>query len=174
MAKIKKVKKKRSGEGAAPTVLLDQSIGYLIRRTFRNLTRSLELRLAEHGLSTSMWFFLRAVWELDGQTQKELSEELGLRQPTTVSAMNNLEGRGLIQRVRNAEDRRKTNIYLTEAGKELRQHISQFANEVNEIALQDFTPAEAQQLERLLMRVNDSIHADQRAKGLDPDKPDSD
>ncbi|MDB5580108.1 MAG: MarR family transcriptional regulator [Bradyrhizobium sp.] len=174
MAKIKGIKKKRSGDGPAPAVLLDHSIGYLVRRTFRNLTRSLELRLAEHGLSTSMWFFLRALWERDGQTQKELSEELGLRQPTTVSAMDNLEGRGLIRRVRNLEDRRKSNIYLTEAGKALRQHISKFANEVNEIALQDFTPAEVELLERLLIRLNNSILADQQANGLEPDNSERD
>src|SRR5437867_7075837 len=80
---------------------LEDSMGYLVRRTFRGFTRALEKRLARHNITISMWFFLRLLWEGDGRTQTELSKELGLTQPTTVSAMDNLERRGLIRRHRN-------------------------------------------------------------------------
>ncbi|MEA3196410.1 MAG: hypothetical protein QOF32_462, partial [Gammaproteobacteria bacterium] len=38
------------------------STGYLVRKTFRAFTRSLEQRLAPHDVSLSMWFFLRLLW----------------------------------------------------------------------------------------------------------------
>ncbi|MDF7775622.1 MarR family winged helix-turn-helix transcriptional regulator [Sphingomonas sp. AOB5] len=136
---------------------LDVSMGYLIRRTFRALTDVLEDKLAEHKLSSSMWYFLRLLWEQDGKTQKELSHELGLTQPTTVAAMDNLERRGLIQRKRNVEDRRKINIYLTPAGKALKEEIQPFALQVNEIALRDLTRAEVETLRKLLQSINISV-----------------
>src|SRR5262245_12085990 len=76
---------------------LAESMGYLVRRTFRAFTRTLELRLAEYEISISMWFFLRLLWEQDGLTQREISEELGLTPPTTVSAIDALEKRGYVE-----------------------------------------------------------------------------
>src|SRR5690349_1883492 len=87
--------------------LLSGSMGYLVRRTFRAFTRVLEQRLVAEDISISMWFFLRLLWEGDERNQKEISDELGLTPPTTVSAMDNLEKRGLIVRKRNPQDRRE-------------------------------------------------------------------
>jgi MarR family transcriptional regulator, organic hydroperoxide resistance regulator len=139
---------------------VEQSTGYLIRQTFRSFTRSLEHRLAPHDVSLSMWFFLRLLWEQDGLTQKELSDELGLTQPTTVAAMDVMEARGLIQRRRSSEDRRKTNIILTKAGRALEERLLPFACEVNEAALANVTTAELQQLWTVLERINCSLDAD--------------
>jgi MarR family transcriptional regulator, organic hydroperoxide resistance regulator len=158
---------------------VEQSTGYLIRQTFRSFTRSLEHRLAPHDISLSMWFFLRLLWEQDGLTQKELSDELGLTQPTTVAAMDVMEARGLIQRRRSSEDRRKTNIFLTQAGRALEKRLLPFAREVNEAALTNVTTAELQKLWTILERINHSLDADHvqftqessgspRAKGADP------
>ena len=99
------------------------SMGHVIRRAHQAFTRSLEARLEPYGISSSMYFFLRLLWERDGQTQREISAELGLTPPTTVSAMDNLEGKGLIVRSRNAHDRRKINIYLTKRGRELESKL---------------------------------------------------
>jgi DNA-binding MarR family transcriptional regulator len=139
---------------------VEQSTGYLIRQTFRSFTRSLEHRLAPHDISLSMWFFLRLLWEQDGLTQKQLSDELGLTQPTTVAAMDVMEARGLIQRRRSSEDRRKTNIFLTKAGRALEDRLLPFAREVNEAALTNVTAAELQNLWTILERINCSLDVD--------------
>jgi DNA-binding MarR family transcriptional regulator len=152
---------KTSNQAIAHPNLLDSeladSMGYLVRRTFRSFTHSLEERLAGYDISISMWFFLRSLWEGDGKTQKELSEELDLTQPTTVAAMDNLARRGLIRRKRNSVDRRKVNIYLTKAGVELRGSLVGFAKEVNAIALQGLSPAEVELVRQALTKMNDSL-----------------
>jgi DNA-binding MarR family transcriptional regulator len=136
---------------------LDASMGYLIRRTFRSFTRALEQRLAKHGISISMWFFLRLLWESDGRTQKEICFELQLSPPTTVSAMDNLEARGLIIRRRSPIDKRQVHIYLTATGKKLKGELEHYANEVNTQALRFLKPEEIVLLRSLLMRVNESL-----------------
>lgn len=153
----------RNLKDTASGASLDESMGYLVRRTFQAFTRGLEQRLAPHGVSISMWFFLRLLWERDGLSQKEISHELGLTQPTTVAAMDNLEGRGLIRRHRNLDDRRKVNIHLTPAGTALREVLAPFATEVNAVALTDFTDVERETLQRLLLRVNAALAADRDA-----------
>jgi DNA-binding MarR family transcriptional regulator len=139
---------------------LDKSTGYLIRRTFRAFTRSLEQRLAPHHVSLSMWFFLRLLWEEDGLTQKELSDELGLTQATTVAAMDVMESRGLIQRRRSSEDRRKTHIFLTKEGRALKERLLPYAADVNRAALRNVAAAELEQLWDLLERINRSLDED--------------
>jgi DNA-binding MarR family transcriptional regulator len=138
-------------------VSTEDSMGYLVRRTYRSFTHALERRLAEHGVSISMWFFLRLLWEGDGRTQKELSDELGLTGATTVSAIDNLEKRGLVKRRRNVEDRRKSNIYLTPAGYALRDQLIHHAAEVNTVALRGFTPEEIAKARDFLERMNDAL-----------------
>jgi DNA-binding MarR family transcriptional regulator len=138
------------------------STGYLVRKTFRAFTRSLEQRLAPHDVSLSMWFFLRLLWEHDGLTQKELGDELGLTQATTAAAMDVMEKRRLIERRRNSVDRRKINIFLTNSGRELKTVLLPYAAEVNKAALAKVTAAELSQLLELLRRINGSLDEDYR------------
>src|SRR3546814_4155790 len=64
-------------------------------------------------VSAGQWRFLRQLWREDGITQRELSERVGMREPTTVVALKGLEKAGFITRKKTAEDRRKTFIHLT-------------------------------------------------------------
>jgi DNA-binding MarR family transcriptional regulator len=139
---------------------MESSMGYLVRRTHRAFTRCLELKLAPHKISISMWFFLRLLWIADGQTQKELSDELGLTQATTVSAIDNLQKRGFVRRHRNRDDRRKSNIYLTDAGRALERSLVPYVTEVNAVALSKLNSAERRLLRELLSRINRSLNAE--------------
>lgn len=136
------------------------SVGFLVRMTHKSFNRVLEKRLKEHKITVSMWFFLRLLWEKDGLSQKQCSYELNLSQPTIVSAIDNLEKRGLIRRVRNTEDRRLTNIFLTDAGWDLRKNIVHYAVDVNQVATESLTEAEINTVSALLTRINVALEAE--------------
>ena len=138
----------------------ETSIGYVIRQAHQLFIQSLEARLAPFGLSSAMYFFLRLLWEHDGITQKEISEKLGLTPPTTVSAMDNLEGKGLIKRSRNADDRRKVNIFLTKRGRDLEAKLRQRAVEVIEEALADISAADRDRTIALLGQMMQALKRD--------------
>lgn len=110
------------------------SVGYMVRDLHRAFSRALQHKIAAHGVSMGQWFFLRALWEEDGLTQRELSQRVGMMEPTTVTALNSMERRGLVERVRNPHDRRKVNIYLTPKGRNLRPVLLPFADEINGLA----------------------------------------
>src|SRR3546814_8561748 len=65
----------------------ENSIGYLARIVFRSFSRLLERSTLEHDVSAGQWRFLRQLWREDGITQRELSERVGMREPTTVVAL---------------------------------------------------------------------------------------
>ncbi len=109
----------------------ETSVGYLLRDTYRAFTKVLQARISAHGVTIGQWYFLRVLWDEDGLTQRELSLRVGMMEPTTVTALNGMEKRGYVRRVRNTEDKRKVNIYLTETGQALRNVLLPQAIDVN-------------------------------------------
>jgi DNA-binding transcriptional MocR family regulator len=49
-------------------------------------------------VSIGHWTFLRVLWTADGLTQRELSDEAGVMEPTTFAALKAMERRGYIVR----------------------------------------------------------------------------
>jgi MarR family transcriptional regulator, organic hydroperoxide resistance regulator len=138
----------------------DQSVGYLMRETHRAFLRALGARISRHGVSIGMWYFLRALWEEDGLTQRELSRRVSMMEPTTATALESMERRGLISRTRNAEDRRKINIRLTDRGRRLREVLLPYAMEVNQVALAGTPARQIPLLRRQLGRIKRNLDAD--------------
>jgi len=138
----------------------DQSVGYLMRETHRAFLRALAARVSRHGVSIGMWYFLRALWEEDGLTQRELSRKVRMMEPTTATALESMERHGLISRTRNSEDRRKINIRLTAKGKRLRNVLLPYAMEVNRVALAGIPAKEIPLLREQLNRIKRNLDAD--------------
>lgn len=132
---------------------VEQSIGYLIRAAARAYIQDLQARLAPHGVSTAMWFFLRTLFQEDGISQRELSARVGLMDPTTVEQIRNMEAQGYIVRRRSAEDKRKIIVYLTAKGRALQKPLMPHALGVNEAALAGLSAGEVGFLRLALLRI---------------------
>jgi MarR family transcriptional regulator, organic hydroperoxide resistance regulator len=111
------------------------------------------------------WFFLRALWDEDGLTQRELSHRVGMMEPTTVTAVNVMESQGLVQRVRNVYDRRKMNIHLTDKGRALRDTMMPSASDIAELAVVGIPPDEVARAIAVLRQVGANLNA--AAQGRD-------
>lgn len=141
----------------------ENSIGYLARIVFRSFSRLLERGTLTHDVSAGQWRFLRQLWREDGITQRELSERVGMREPTTVVALKGLEKAGFITRKKTEDDRRKTFIHLTPHAKKLELILAPMNAQVHEVATRGMTDAEVETLQQLMRRVIDNL-ADETAK----------
>lgn len=137
--------------------VLENSIGYLSRVTFRSFSALLEKRTMVHGVSAGQWRFLRQLWREDGITQRELSTRVGMREPTTVVALKGLEKAGLVHRVASTIDRRKVHVFLTQRARDLEPLLLPFSTEVNELATRNMRADEVDMLRALLRRVVDNL-----------------
>jgi MarR family transcriptional regulator, organic hydroperoxide resistance regulator len=135
------------------------SIGHQVRWAHRALQRELEERLRPFGITNGMWHFLRALWEEDGLSQRELSDRVGTSEATTVSALHAMEKRGLALRVPNSDDRRKSNIFLTRPAKDMRDLLLQEAREVNRTATEGISAAEIASLKTTLGKIRKNLAA---------------
>ncbi|MBT6274343.1 MAG: winged helix-turn-helix transcriptional regulator [Chromatiales bacterium] len=136
-----------------------RSLGYLLRDGFRAFNKVLHDLIEAHGVAIGHWYFLRELWVEDGLTQRELSRRAGIMEPTTAAAVNAMEEKGLISRERNADDRRKVNIFLTQVGRQIQDELLPYVKQVNELAATDLSPGEMAELRQLLDRVRNNLVA---------------
>jgi MarR family transcriptional regulator, organic hydroperoxide resistance regulator len=138
---------------------LNQSVGNLLRRASRGLSRRLEAGIESGGISTGVWYYLRVLWEEDGLTQSELSDRLGVMGPTTVSALDRLERKGLVKRERVDDDKRKIMVKLTPKGRALEEKMAPIAVGILEEALAGLSPIERQEFLRMLTLVDSNLES---------------
>lgn len=151
--------RKRAGSGKNfedPT----NSVGYLLRIAFRSFSRALERRTLPFGISGGQWRFLRVLWVEDGLTQIELSRRVGMREPTTVAAVNGMERAGLVLRRKSKTDRRKVYIHLTSRAKRLKTRLMPFVSEVNAVGLKGLPAARREGLRQELIQIISNLSAD--------------
>jgi DNA-binding MarR family transcriptional regulator len=126
---------------------------HLVKDATRALVRSLQTRLAKHEVSFGHWTFLRILWESDGLTQRELSREAGVMEPTTFAALKAMESRGYIVRRQLAGNRRKVHIFLTARGRALKRTLVPLAEAVNRAAVRGVTSADIAITRRTMMTM---------------------
>jgi DNA-binding MarR family transcriptional regulator len=149
-------KRPRSGDsdGDYPPI---ESAGYLVRDAHRAFQRLLEKRIAAHGVSRGQWYFLRVLWTEDGLSQRELSARVGMMEPTTVIALRSMEKAGLIRRVRSADDKRVTKVWLTAKAKRIRDPMLLIARGINEDACQGVSREEFDTFRRAIARMTANL-----------------
>ncbi len=141
----------------------DDRLAHLVKDATRAYARALQLRLLEHSVSFGHWSFLRILWVRDGLTQRELSIEAGVMEPTTHAAVNAMEKLGYVERRRAQDDRRNTHIHLTAAGKRLKVKLVPLAIEVNEVAVKGMVTEDIAAVRRVLLAVIENLAADEGA-----------
>jgi MarR family transcriptional regulator, organic hydroperoxide resistance regulator len=134
-----------------------ESDGYLVRDAHRAFQRLLERRIAPRGVTRGQWYFLRVLWTEDGLSQRELSERVGMMEPTTVIALRGMEKAGLIRRVRSAEDRRVTHVRLTAKAKRLRDGLLELARDINAQAEQGISHEDIAVFRQVIMRMTANL-----------------
>jgi DNA-binding MarR family transcriptional regulator len=139
----------------------DDRMAHLVKDAWRGLTRAFQTRLREHSVSFGHWVFLRILWEKDGLTQSELSQEAGLMMPTTFSALRTMERLGYIYRERRPDSRKKVYIFLTDKGRALKDELVPLAEEVNAIAVRDVPPADVAATRRTLLAMIENLAQDE-------------
>jgi MarR family transcriptional regulator, organic hydroperoxide resistance regulator len=136
---------------------LARSIGSQLKQTYRYFERELQHRLTPYDIQVGMWYFLRALWEEDGLSQRELSDRAASTPSATAEQLGKMEERGLIERRRSENDKRKILVYLTAEGQRLRPMLLPYAQGVNAVALEGMSEGEIGFLRIALARMKQNF-----------------
>lgn len=151
--------------GFTPTFSAERHIGTALRETYRAFARALSQNLAPLGLTLSMWFALRSLWETDGLGQAELGRRIELNPAAVVAVLKALEAAGLVARRRTRKDRRIYNVFLTAAGRKLRTKATALALQVDARAMRGVTHNEIEQVLATLKRLRGNLTSPGQQRG---------
>jgi len=119
--------------------------------------RVLSAHLVNHDLNSGFWYYLRALWIQDGRTQKELSDVTNVAENTTVTMINMMIERGLVERARDPVDGRKLRISLTPRGRKLETELMEYAVGINAMATEGISRSEVETCLSVLIRAADNL-----------------
>lgn len=129
--------------------------GFIINRTARSLSRSLDIRLRNRvGITFAQWRVLVLLTKThDGLSQKELAEGLGLEAPTLIPILDKLQNDGFIERRVDSNDRRNNRIYRAKKTFETWETTLECATRVLTIALAGLPEDKVQIMKEVLETV---------------------
>jgi len=126
------------------------------------------MRLAAHNVSFGHWTFLRILWEQDGLTQKQLSDEAGVMEPTTYAAVTAMEELGYVTREQRPGNRKNVHVALTARGRALKRKLVPLAEEVNRIGVEGVDAKRVALAREVLIAIIANLADDEgRAHGVD-------
>jgi DNA-binding MarR family transcriptional regulator len=131
----------------------DESVGWLMRKLVQSIVSQADRKLAVHGLTNAQWAPLFKLHQGQCTTVAELARELGLDPGATTRAIDRLEAKQLVRRIRSAEDRRVVRIELSDAGREAAAQVPAVLAEILNQHLSGFDAAEWRQLLDMLRRM---------------------
>src|SRR5580698_197528 len=119
------------------TPAADERIAHFVKDTFREFLRALQSGLRKHSVLYGHWTFLYILWQTDGMTQRQLSEQAGVNDSTTVGALQAMEKLGYIFRLKMPENRKEVRVFLAPEGASLKAVLMPVVEQINLAALEN-------------------------------------
>jgi DNA-binding MarR family transcriptional regulator len=110
------VETRRDPAGPLDMSALTTIVGYPLRRAQLAVFDDFNRRFAALALSPAQFSTLALIGANPGRKQSEIAGALGIQRPNFVAMMDELERRGLAERLRTPVDRRSRALALTAAG----------------------------------------------------------
>ncbi|AWS41713.1 MarR family winged helix-turn-helix transcriptional regulator [Streptosporangium sp. 'caverna'] len=136
-----------------PSEVLTSRLGYLLKHAYLRLTEASTLALAPFGIDGRELAVLAVLATQYPLSQLEAAGRLGIDRTTMVALIDTLEAKGLVERHRSAQDRRKNTVQLTSTGQDCLRQAEQARKEMEHRFLAPLSPSDADQLVHALQTL---------------------
>ena len=126
---------------------------WLINQIAGHAHRVVMQQVAESGMRKQHFAVLAAIEELGAPSQAALVRGLAIDGSDMVAVLDDLEGRGWVERRRDDTDRRRNVLSLTRAGEVALAELDAKVDAAQDVIFAALEPAEREQLRELLARV---------------------
>ncbi|MAO90001.1 MAG: MarR family transcriptional regulator [Rhodospirillaceae bacterium] len=139
--------------GGKPPYRVEQQIGHLLRRAHQRASAIFQETLDDKALTPMQFAALMRLHDDGSMSQNHLGRLAAMDPATVQGVIRRLQERGLVSRVPDQTDRRRTVLSVTPEGATLAKSLVPSAKEVSAKTLAPLTPAEQKQLLDLLERL---------------------
>ena len=134
-----------------------QKLIYTITDTQKLLSKIMLRTAAKENMTTQQMSVLRILSRKGSVQMNWLCQELSVTPPNITSLIDRLENKGLVKRTEDRNDRRKTEIQLTQKGKKLYETVTGRYTEYIQESFSSLTPEEQKKLSQLLGKLEAEI-----------------
>jgi MarR family transcriptional regulator, transcriptional regulator for hemolysin len=120
----------------------------------KELGEAFSALLADHGCTMSTWKVLFHAQKCPGLSQVQLAAHMGIEGPTLARHLDRLCAEGLVERRRDAHDRRIVRVALTPLGERRLEELKPVRAQFDDHLVRDLSPEELATLHRAI----DCIH----------------
>ncbi len=131
----------------------ESSLGFLVYKAHQRSFAEFRRRLETLRLTPQQFGVLAFLCQEDHLTQAELGERGAIDPNTLVGIVDRLEAAGLVQRCRDARDRRAHRLHITARGRRLLERCLPLQAAANEHCWSGLTAAERDRLRTLLSKA---------------------
>lgn len=98
---------------------LDTCVAYITDNSSKIICDAFSERLKKLGVTRVQWIALYYLGKEEYISQKELAKKMKVKESSIARLIDRMERDGLVERIRNQQDKRFINLSLTAKGKEL-------------------------------------------------------
>ena len=135
---------------------LTSRLGYLLKHAQQSFAASGAKALSPLGLNGRQLAVLAVLGSAEPLSQLAAATKLGVDRTTMVALVDELEEKGLVERRRSAEDRRKNIVELTPAGKGALERGNEIHKAAEAVFLAPLTPVERELFVQILQRLDEA------------------
>ena len=146
----------KEGEGSA---LLPSDMGMRVALLYRYSQSYLNEELKKYGLGNGQYVFLLHLLEHEGINQEKLAHMVKIDKTTAARAVAKLVEAGYVRRRISEKDRRAYVLRTTEKAQTVKKALKKTMDDWYKILVQDFSPEECRQFDRLLKQAVENAAA---------------
>ena len=143
-----------------PNVQLEFLLAEVVRLQMRVYNR----RFRKTGLNQSQVSALIHLDRVEELSQIDLASRLGMRKAATGTLLDNLEGKGLVERTRGREDRRLQLVSITDEGRSVVETVDHMAEPLGQELRKGVSRDERVQLVSILQRIRQNLHSTEKGR----------
>lgn len=137
---------------------LDDCIAFITCQSGRIFSEVLEKELIPYNITRAQWIAMYYIYKGEKITQRELADQMGVKQPTVVRLLQTLEAKGYLQRSGVDTDKRVKQLELTEEGTKIYLSILPVAEKFKSDTIAGISDQDLETIKRVLnMMINNSL-----------------
>lgn len=136
-----------------------KKIGYYLERTSRLVKLRYLQAFAQMGIDITpeQWVMLDSLYQRNGRSQTELAGDSYKNAPTVSRIIDLLEKKGLVERQRFENDRRRYKIFLTDAGKAVVEKVQPSVSSLRAQSWDNLSDEDYTHFLRIINQVFDNL-----------------
>lgn len=132
---------------------LSRRLGYLLKHAQLRMAELTAAALAPYVINGRELAVLLVLSDGPPASQQQAAQRLAIDRTTMVAMLDTLEGKGLVSRHPDADDRRRNVVELTDAGRDILQRAVKASDDAERALLAPLSPRAAQQLRDSLQAI---------------------